>query len=110
MPEGKTTLRQAFKRLEQEVPERLGRMMRWLRHRASRLVRIPVRLLLVLGGVFSILPGLGIWMLPLGLLLMASDVPFLRRSVGHLTIQGADRWAALRQWMRRRRGRAASSD
>ena len=83
------------KRLEQEVPERLGRMMRWLRHPASRLVRIPVGLLLVLGGVFSILPGLGIWMLPLGLLLMASDVPFLRRPVGHLTIRGADRWAAL---------------
>ncbi len=102
MPEGKKILRQAFKRLEQEVPERLGRMMRWLRHPASRLVRIPVGLLLVLGGVFSILPGLGIWMLPLGLLLMASDVPFLRRPVGHLTIRGADRWAAFRQWVLQR--------
>ena len=55
-----------------------------------------------LGGVFSILPGLGIWMLPLGLLLMASDVPFLRRPVGHLTIRGADRWAAFRQWVLQR--------
>ena len=102
MPEGKRILRLAFKRLEQEVPERLGRMMRWLRHRAFRLIRIPVGLILVLGGVFSILPGLGIWMLPLGLLLMASDVPFPRRPVGHLTIRGADRWAALRQWVLQR--------
>jgi hypothetical protein len=74
------------------------------------LVRIPVGVLFILGGVFSILPGLGIWMLPLGLLLMASDVPFLRRPVGQLTIWGADKWVALRQWMRRRRGREASSD
>ena len=58
------------------------------------MIRIPVGLLLVLGGVFSILPGLGIWMLPLGLLLMASDVPFLRRPVGHLTMRGAKKWAA----------------
>ena len=57
MPEGKRILRLAFKRLEQEVPERLGRMMRWLRHPASRLVRIPVGVLFVLGGVFSILPA-----------------------------------------------------
>ena len=97
MPEGNRVLRQAFKRLEQEVPDRLGRMTRWLRHPASRLIRIPVGVLLILGGVFSILPGLGIWTLPLGLLLMASDVPFLRKRVGHLTIWGADKWVALRQ-------------
>jgi hypothetical protein len=42
------------------VPERLGRMMRWVRHPASRFIRIPVSQLLVLGGVFSILPGLDI--------------------------------------------------
>src|SRR5829696_8957429 len=105
MPEGKRILRQAFKRLEQEVPERLGRMMRWLRHPASRFVRIPVGVLLVLGGVFSILPGLGIWMLPLGLLLIASDVPFLRRPIGHSTIWAADRWAALRHWLSQHLGR-----
>ena len=48
MSEGRGILRQAFKRLEQEVPERLGRMMRWLRHPASRLIRIPVGVLLIL--------------------------------------------------------------
>jgi hypothetical protein len=63
----------------------------------QRPVRIPVGVLLILGGVFSFLPGLGIWMLPLGLPLMASDVPSLRKRVGHLTIWGADKWVALRQ-------------
>jgi hypothetical protein len=34
--------------------------------------------LLVAGGVLSILPFLGLWMLPLGLVLLAEDVPRLR--------------------------------
>lgn len=52
--------------------------MRWLRQPSSRLVRIPLSALLILGGIFSILPILGLWMLPLGLLLIAQDVPFLQ--------------------------------
>ena len=36
--------------------------------------------------MFSILPGLGFWMLLLGLLLIAYDVPFLRRPMARLTI------------------------
>ena len=35
-------------------------------------------ILLILGGIFSILPVLGLWMLPLGLLLFAQDVPLLQ--------------------------------
>ncbi len=37
------------------------------------LVRIAVALLLILGGIFSFLPVLGLWMLPLGLMLVAQD-------------------------------------
>ena len=101
VPEGKRALRLAFKRLDQEVPERLSRVFRWLRHPASRLIRVPVGILLVLGGVFSILPGLGIWMLPLGLLLIAYDLPVLRRPVARFTIWGAEWWAASRLWLSR---------
>ncbi len=61
--EGKRVLRHAFRRLEQEVPASLGRAIRWLRHPHSRWVRMPIGLLLVFGGIASILPGLGIWML-----------------------------------------------
>ena len=97
MPERRLALRQAFKRLEQEVPERVSSALRWLRHPASRLVRIPVGPLLILGGIFSILPGLGIWMLPLGLSLLASDVPFLQKPVARFTIWSAEKWAGLRR-------------
>jgi hypothetical protein len=41
-------------------------------------VRIPLAILLVLGGFIGFLPILGFWMVPLGLALIAQDVPFLR--------------------------------
>ena len=53
-----------------------------------------------LGGVFSFLPVLGLWMLPLGLLLLAHDVPFLRKPVGRFTSWGAQRWAKFRRFQR----------
>ena len=90
-------LRQAFKRLEQELPEWAGRASRWLRHPASRLIRIPIGLLLIAGGVFSFLPALGIWMLPLGLMLLAYDVPVLRKPVARFAIWGAEKWSAFRR-------------
>ena len=37
---------------------------------APRLVRVAVGLLLVVGGLFAILPLLGLWMIPLGLVVM----------------------------------------
>lgn len=82
----------------------MGGGLRWLRHPASRWARIPTGTLLMLGGIFSILPGLGIWMLPLGLLLLSTDIPFLRKPVARFTITGAERWAQFRQWLARKRG------
>ena len=96
MAEGKRELREAFKHLEEQVPERLGRILRSLRHPDARWVRIPVGVLFLFGGVFSILPVLGIWMLPLGLLLLAYDVPFLRKPVARFTIWATQKWAAFR--------------
>jgi hypothetical protein len=51
------------------------------------LVRIPLAILLLLGGVFSFLPVLGLWMLPLGLLVLAVDIPPLRRPVGDAIVR-----------------------
>ena len=94
---GKAVLRQAFRHLEHEVPGKVARALRSLRHPDARWIRLPAGVLLVLGGVFSILPFLGLWMLPLGLLLMAHDVPFLRKPVGRFTIWGINKWASLRE-------------
>ena len=47
---------------------------------------------LVVGGVFSFLPVLGVWMLPLGLVLIAQDVPPLRPPMARMVAWGLRRW------------------
>lgn len=66
------------------LPDRMRAPTRWLRRPSSRWARIPAAVLLVFGGLLSILPLLGLWMLPLGLLLLAEDVPPLRRTRGRI--------------------------
>ncbi|MDB5655879.1 MAG: hypothetical protein JWQ94_3492 [Tardiphaga sp.] len=70
-----------FAWFEAKLPARPARFVSWLRQPSSKLVRIPLALLLMLGGIFSILPVLGLWMLPLGMLLIAQDVPFFEKPV-----------------------------
>ena len=94
---GRAVLRQAFRRLEHEVPGKVARVLRGLRHPDSRWVRIPVGFLLILGGIFSILSFLGLWMLPLGLLLIADDIPILQKPVGRFTLWAIHKWASFRQ-------------
>jgi len=79
-------------RLVEHLPKFIQPVVRWLRLPSSRWVRLPAAALLIVGGIFSILPFLGIWMLPLGVVLMAEDVPFFHR----LTDTGLD-------WIERRR-------
>jgi hypothetical protein len=66
--------------LIRRLPLQLQGPIRWLRRPAARWLRIPAGLLLIVGGVFSILPVLGLWMLPLGLVLLAEDLPPVRRA------------------------------
>lgn len=44
-------------------------------------VRSALGLVLIVAGFFGFLPILGFWMIPLGLLFIALDVPALRRRV-----------------------------
>jgi hypothetical protein len=67
-----------IERLLGHAPARLTAAVHWLRDPDRRVVRILAGLLLVLGGIFSILPVLGIWMLPLGLALLAEDWPGIK--------------------------------
>jgi hypothetical protein len=80
--------------LEQRFPAWLARFTRWIRQPSVRLVRIPVAILLIVGGIFSFLPVLGIWMLPLGLVLIAQDVPFLRPPLARLFAWIERKWPA----------------
>jgi hypothetical protein len=68
-------------RLEQLVdrlPRRLRSPIRWLWRPSAFWMRAPASVLLICGGVLGFLPVLGFWMLPLGLALLADDVPPLR--------------------------------
>jgi hypothetical protein len=40
----------------------------------------------ILGGIFSFLPILGVWMLPLGLMILSIDFPPVRRFRRRLTV------------------------
>jgi hypothetical protein len=61
------------------LPGRMQRVIKWLRQPSSRWARIPAGVLFIIGGIFAILPVLGLWMLPVGLVLLAEDIPALRR-------------------------------
>lgn len=67
-----------LEKLIDRLPRRLGAAVRFLRRPSGIWLRIPAGLLLIVGGVFAFLPILGIWMLPLGLALLAEDIPVLR--------------------------------
>lgn len=64
----------------------------------SRIVRVVIGVLLILGGLLGFLPVLGFWMVPLGLLVLSVDLPPVRRWRRRL-----DLW-----WERRRRGETAA--
>ena len=71
-----------IERLIERLPQAMRTPTRWLRRPSSRWVRIPAGVLLLCGSALSVLPFFGIWMLPLGLMLLAEDVPPLRRLRG----------------------------
>jgi len=82
--DSKQELDRHFAWFEARLARGPARFVAWLRQPSSRLVRIPLAILLILGGIFSFLPVLGIWMLPLGLLLFAQDVPMLQPPLARL--------------------------
>jgi len=80
----KERLDREFDRLHPHLPERAGRWLQWIRKPTAKLVRIPLAILLVIGGFLGFLPILGFWMVPLGLALIAIDVPVIRRPLARL--------------------------
>ena len=90
-----------FAWFEGKLSPRLARFVGWLRKPSSRLVRIPLAILLMAGGIFSFLPVLGLWMLPLGLLLFAQDTPILQKPTAR-TLGWIER-----KWIERQRAKAA---
>jgi hypothetical protein len=99
-------LNRQLDRYTRRLPDWVQRSLHWLRQPSARWVRIPAGLALVAGGIFSVLPLLGLWMLPLGLLLLAQDLPFLRRPMRRVLVCLEHR--AIR-WKLRRQAKAATA-
>ena len=73
------------------LPGWLEGFVRWLREPKLVWLRAILGVLFIIGSVFSILPGLGLWMLPLGIVLLAQDIAPLRRQVYRLINWTAER-------------------
>jgi hypothetical protein len=97
MTNGERRFKRQFDAIERLIPPLRGPMSR-LRRNSWFPIRFPIALLLILGGLLSFLPVLGIWMLPLGLLLLAVDLPILRGPISVAIIRGR---RAGRRWLRR---------
>ena len=86
-----------LERLLAGLPRPVGRMLTWMRRSEARGVRIPAAFVLIINGMLGFLPILGFWMLPLGAVLLAEDIPALRRPTMR-ALGAAQAW-----WDRRRR-------
>lgn len=84
---------------ESKLPQRSAGLVGWLRRPSSKYVRLPLGLALVGGGILAFLPVLGLWMLPLGLILIAQDVPALEKPTAK-TLNWVER-----KWIERQRAK-----
>ena len=83
---GRETLDLAFSQLQALLPRRAARWLAWLRSPRAVWVRIPAGLLCIVAAAFWFMPIVGIEWLPVGLLLLAEDVPLLRKPVGRFIL------------------------
>jgi hypothetical protein len=88
-------------RAERALPGLLSDWIRHLRRPSASWIRVPLGILLVVGGLLGFLPVLGFWMLPLGLALLSLDVAMLRRPTARAIVSGELHW---RRFRRNRRG------
>ena len=102
--EARAELDRHFEWIANRLPAGPARFVRWVREPSSRWARIPLAFALIVGGIFSFLPVLGFWMLPLGLLLIAQDIPFLQRPLADML-----GWLE-RKWLARKSNRKANAD
>lgn len=97
-PDRNDELEEAYDRLEKALPGRPAKIVGWLRGPHSKWVRLPLGVLFIFASFFWFLPVIGIEMLPVGLLLVAQDVRFMRRPVGRMVLWMERRWQMLVRW------------
>ena len=88
-------------RAERHLPALFGEWLASLRRPSASWVRVPLGVLLMVGGLLGFLPVLGFWMLPLGVALLSLDVAMLRRPTARAIVAGERRWRRFRRNRRR---------
>lgn len=68
-----------------------------IRRHPNAWLRRAIGAVLIVGGVLGFLPILGFWMLPLGLLVLSDDIPWVRRRRRRIEVSWGrwwrERWA-----------------
>ncbi len=88
-------------RAQRHLPNMLSEWLGHLRHPSASWLRVPLGVLLIVGGLLGFLPILGFWMLPLGIALLSLDVALLRRPTARVIVAGERRWRLYRRSRRR---------
>ncbi|MDE7548384.1 hypothetical protein PY793_10365 [Acetobacter fabarum] len=81
------------------LPDTTRGWLFWLREPGQKWLRLPAGTLLVMGGLLSFLPVLGLWMLPLGIALLAEDFTLCRKACAHMldwTIRRKPHWLGIK--------------
>ena len=82
-------------KLISRLPRGFAGFIRWTRKPHMFWLRLPLGIALIVGGFLAILPVLGVWMIPLGLVLLAQDFGPVQRGVYRLvnwTAKRHPRW------------------
>lgn len=71
-------------RFQNHIPPWAGRSLNRLRGKRGRWVRGSTGIALIVAWAFFPIPVIGFWMLPVGLVLLAHDVPIVRAPIARL--------------------------
>jgi hypothetical protein len=71
-------------RFQNHLPSWIGHNLNRLRGERAIWVRVPTGVALIVAWCFLPIPLVGIWMLPLGLVLLALDIPTMRSPMARL--------------------------
>jgi len=93
----------AYEALQRHAHAACSRLLRRIRHPRGRKARLALGATFVgLGVLGPVLPVAGVWMIPLGLLLIAEELPRIQHPVAKLALALERQWLKLRSWWRRR--------
>ncbi|HEV7253354.1 MAG TPA: hypothetical protein VGN97_09665 [Mesorhizobium sp.] len=103
LPVRRDPLDRAYGFLDRHAPEKLASAFRALRKPGLTWLRAPLGVFFVVCSFFWFLPVVGLEFLPLGLLLLAEDVPSLRNPVGRFVLWLELKYCRALRWWRGRR-------